>query len=144
MIIEKFHFCWSFDEFSSYVKTILSLTLVPLFQENWESRVHQFLWYYLRWPLRRVFADYHLSGVCWFEWVILFFNSLAPRKFEWNFRYRSFKHISVIDGWGICCEIALIWMSLEFTDDQSTLFQVMAWCRQAASHYLSQYWPRSL
>ena len=26
----------------------------------------------------------------------------------------------------------------------STLVQVMAWCRQATSHYLSQCWPRSL
>ena len=30
------------------------------------------------------------------------------------------------------------------TDGKSTLVQVMAWCRQAASHYLSQCWPRSL
>ena len=50
----------------------------------------------------------------------------------------------MIDGWGISCEIALIWMSLDFTDDKSTLVQVMAWCRQATSHYLSQCWPRSL
>ena len=28
--------------------------------------------------------------------------------------------------------------------DKSTLVQVMAWCRQATSHYLNQYWPRSL
>ena len=35
-------------------------------------------------------------------------------------------------------------MPLDFTDDQSTLVQVMAWCRQATSHYLSQCWPRSL
>ena len=73
-----------------------------------------------------------------------FINSLAPGKFEWNFRYVIFKQILVIDGWGISCEIALIWMSLDITDDQSTLVQVMAWCRQATSHYLSQCWPRSL
>ena len=35
-------------------------------------------------------------------------------------------------------------MSLDFTDDQSTLVQVVAWCHQATSHYLSQCWPRSL
>ena len=35
-------------------------------------------------------------------------------------------------------------MSLDFTDDQSTLLPVMAWCRQATSHYLSWCWPRSL
>ena len=71
-------------------------------------------------------------------------NSLAPGKFEWNFRHVILKQISVIDAWGISCESALIWMSLDFTDDQSTLVQVMAWCRQAASHYLSQCWPRSM
>ena len=74
------------------------------------------------------------------KWV----NSLAPGRFEWNFRYVIFKWILVIDGWGICCEIALIWMSLDLTDDQSILVQVMACCHQATSHYLTQCWPRSL
>ena len=35
-------------------------------------------------------------------------------------------------------------MSLDFTEDQSTLVQVMAWCHQETSHYLKQCWPRSL
>ena len=35
-------------------------------------------------------------------------------------------------------------MPLNLTDDKSTLVQVMAWCRQATSHYLSQCWTRSL
>ena len=35
-------------------------------------------------------------------------------------------------------------MSLDFTDDQSALAQVMAWCHQATSHYLNQCWSRSL
>ena len=81
----------------------------------------------------------------WFviSWLVCF-NSLAPGKFEWHFIYVIFKQILVIDGWGISCEIALMRMSLRFTDDQSTLVQVMAWCRQAPSHYLGQCWPRSL
>ena len=29
-------------------------------------------------------------------------------------------------------------------DDKSTLFQVMAWCYQETSHYLSLCWPRSM
>ena len=29
-------------------------------------------------------------------------------------------------------------------DDKSTLVQVMAWCHQAPSHYLSQCWPKSM
>ena len=60
------------------------------------------------------------------------------------FKCLIFQIISVIDGWGISCELALRWMSLNITDDKSTLVQVMAWCRQATSHYLSQCWPRSL
>ena len=48
------------------------------------------------------------------------------------------------DGWGISYEIALRWMSLDLTDDKSTLVHVMAWGRQAPSHYLSQCWPRSM
>ena len=50
----------------------------------------------------------------------------------------------MIGGWDTFCEIALRRMSLDLTDDKSTLVQVMAWCRQAPSHYLSQCWPRSL
>ena len=47
-------------------------------------------------------------------------------KFEWNFRHVIFKPILVIDGWGISCEIALIWRSLVFTDDQSTCKDLLA------------------
>ena len=72
-------------------------------------------------------------------------NSLVPGKFEWHFRYLIFQTISVINGWGISCELALLrWMLLDLTDDKSTLVQVMAWCHQATSHYLSQCWLRSL
>ena len=35
-------------------------------------------------------------------------------------------------------------MLLDPTDERSTLVQVMAGCRQATSHYLSKWWPRSL
>ena len=34
-------------------------------------------------------------------------------------------------------------MPEKLTVDKSTLVQVMAWCRQATSHYLNQCWPRS-
>ena len=35
-------------------------------------------------------------------------------------------------------------MSFDLTEDKSILVQVMAWCRQATSHYLTQCWPRSV
>ena len=71
-------------------------------------------------------------------------NSLAPGRFEWNFKQVVFKLILVIDDWDISCEIALRWFALDLADEKSTLVQVMAWCRQATSHYLSQGLPRSV
>ena len=59
-------------------------------------------------------------------------------------RYVISQRISLIDGWGISCEIALIWISLDFADKQSPLVQVMVWYRQSTSHYLSQCWPSSM
>ena len=41
-------------------------------------------------------------------------------------------------------KIVVRWMPQNYTDDKSTFVQVMAWCHQATSHCLSQYWPRSL
>ena len=72
------------------------------------------------------------------------FNSLAPGRFKRNFTKVTFKLILAIDTWVIRHDIALWWMSLDLTDDKSTLVQVMAWCHQAPSHCLSQCWPRSL
>ena len=48
------------------------------------------------------------------------------------------------DDCGISGKIALRWLPLDLTDDKSKLVQVMTWCRQATSHYLSQCWPRSM
>ena len=39
---------------------------------------------------------------------------------------------------------AIKWLPQHIIDYKSTLVQVMAWCCQATSHYLSQYWPRSM
>ena len=50
----------------------------------------------------------------------------------------------MIDHWDISHEIFSRWMSLDLTDDKSTLVHVTAWYRQATSHYLSQCWSRSL
>ena len=76
--------------------------------------------------------------------ILCEFNSLAPGWFEWNFDKSVLKLILVTAALGIFCETTLRWMSLDLTDDKSILVQVMAWCHQATSHYLSQRWPRSL
>ena len=70
-------------------------------------------------------------------------NSLAPGRFQFNIRKVIFKLTLVNGGWCISYEIALRLMPQDLTD-KSTLVQVMAWCRQATSHFLSQWWPRSL
>ena len=72
------------------------------------------------------------------------FYSLAPGRFQGNFGWEIFKLNLVTDGWVISCEIPLSWMSLDLIDDKAILLQVMAWCRQATSHYLNKCWPRSV
>ena len=47
-------------------------------------------------------------------------------------------------GYDIRSEVSLRWTSLDLNGDKSTLVQVMAWCRQATSHYLNQCWLRCL
>ena len=76
--------------------------------------------------------------------VMLELNSLVPGKFSWNLRYVVVKPIVVIDGWGMA-DIHLVKLpwdehSLDLTDGKTALIQVMAWCRQATSHYLRQCW----
>ena len=71
-------------------------------------------------------------------------NSLVPGRCGWNLNLVIFKLTSRVDTLSISGEIALRWMPQDFTDDKSTLVQVMAWCRQATSHYLGQCRPRSI
>ena len=73
--------------------------------------------------------------------LLLSVNSLSPGSIEWNSRQIIFMLILVIGGWAISSEIAIRWISRDLTNNKSTLVQVMAWGRQATSHYLSQCWP---
>ena len=84
------------------------------------------------------------SSLTWMHTRPQWVNSLAPGSFKFEFRYVIFKPILVNGGWGISYEIALRWMPQDLNNDKSTLVQVMAWCRQATSHYLSQCWLRSM
>ena len=71
-------------------------------------------------------------------------NSLAPGGLDYNLKLVNFKLISMINILRIFCEIVVRWIPQHLTDHRSMLAQVMAWCRQATSHYLSQCWPGSL
>ena len=74
------------------------------------------------------------------QWV----NSLAPGRRARNFKIIIFKLIPWTDISGAACKIVVRWIPQNSIDDKSTLVQVMAWCRQATSHYLSQRWARSM
>ena len=64
-----------------------------------------------------------------------------PRGCVNNYKSMIFKLIIQNDTFVIQCEIALRWIPQNLTNEKSP--QVMAWCHQATSHYLSQCWPRS-
>ena len=71
------------------------------------------------------------------------FNSLAPGRSSCDFKNLIFNLALLIGIFKSSSENILRWMPQDLTDDKSTLVQVMAWCRQATSHYQKQCWPRS-
>ena len=70
------------------------------------------------------------------QWV----KSLATGAFQWNFRRVNYKHILLIDGWCISCEIALRWISMD--SNIVNFGSSNGLVRQTTSHYLIQCWPR--
>ena len=67
--------------------------------------------------------------------ALLFQSFLIPKwQFVWHWSN------------SICedCKIIVTWLPQNSTADKSTLVQVMVWCRQATSHYLSQCLFRSM
>ena len=56
----------------------------------------------------------------------------------------NFMLIFMTDGWGISGGIALRWLSLDHTDDISTMVQAMACSLQETSQCLSQCWLESM
>ena len=68
------------------------------------------------------------------------FNSFAPGRSECNFKNVIFNLVLLIGIFRSSHHNALWWIPQDLTDDKSTLVQVMAWCCQATSHYLSQCW----
>ena len=71
-------------------------------------------------------------------------NSLTPGRPRCHFKTAIFNLVLLFGIFTLSNDNALRWMPWNLTDDKSTLVQVMAWCRQATSHYLSQCWPSSM
>ena len=71
-------------------------------------------------------------------------NSLAPGRPGCHFKTAIFNLVLLIGFFRSSNDNPPRWMPWDLTDDKSTLVQVMAWCHQATSHYLSQCWPSSM
>ena len=71
-------------------------------------------------------------------------NSLAPGRPRCHFKTAIFNLVLLIGIFTSSNDNPLRWVPWDLTDDKSTLVQVMAWHRQATSHYLSQCWPSSM
>ena len=74
----------------------------------------------------------HSHNTLIWKWVVGFknINSFAPDRMLWNFREVRLKLIFLIDGTRIPCEMAPRWMALDFTNEKSSLVQVIASCRR--------------
>ena len=71
-------------------------------------------------------------------------NSLASGRSGCDFKNSIFNLVLLIGIFRSSHDNALRWMPQNLFEDSSTLVQVMAWCRQATSHYLSLCWPSSM
>ena len=71
-------------------------------------------------------------------------DTLAPGRCGSNLKCIILKFIFCVDIRSIAGGIVVRWKLQHLTDYLSTLVQVMAWCHQAPSHYLSQCWPWSM
>ena len=80
-------------------------------------------------------------ATCFFNSQYLSF-AICPYRIQIKKWLLIISVILMIDGWGMYCEIVFGRMSLYLINDKSKLVQVMAWCRPATSHDLSQCWAR--
>ena len=71
----------------------------------------------------------------------IMFNSLVHGRVKWKDSKTIFQLNFVIDNWDVSCKIVLWGSSRDLINDEPTLVQVMAWCRQKASCYLNQVYP---
>ena len=86
----------------------------------------------------------HSDGHVGVSYTGLKLNSLAPERPGCHFKTAIFNLVLLIGFFRSSYDNAPRSMPWDLTDDKSTLGQVMAWCRPATSHYLSQCWPSSM
>ena len=87
-------------------------------------------------------VDLMYMKITW-QMSLLCINSWAPGRPGCHFQTTIFNLVLLICFFTLSNDNALRWIPWDLTYDKSSLVQVMAWCRQATSHYLSQCWPNS-
>ena len=122
--------------------------------EVWWMSIHEFLFPFncklgLKWKRKLDFLwNVNLCtkvGYIWemCEWLVTI-NSLALGRSECDSKNVIFNLVLLTGIFRFSHDNALRWMPQDLIVDKSTLVQVMAWCHQATSHYLSQCWFSSL
>ena len=121
------------------VETVaLTLTFSNNKSSKWDGLLFQLIYCHL--PEWIWFWYYLIAPGIWCSNI----NSLAPGRPRCYFKTAIFNLLLLIGIFTSSKDNALRWIPRDLTDDKSTLVQIMAWCRQAPSHYLSQCWPSSM
>ena len=92
------------------------------------------IYIYIKWSAQKLQLPCNSIGINW----------LVPGKHACNVRSVIFKPIVEIDISSSFCETDLWWMPQNIFNNMPASVQVLAWCHQATSHYLSQCWYRSM
>ena len=79
-----------------------------------------------------------------FHKTMLLLTALSQGRSGCDFKDAIYSFNLLIGIFRYSSDNALLIMPQNLPGDKSALVQVMAWCRQATSHYLNQRWPRSL
>ena len=126
-------------------------SLLSWYPSSWKTRTYLSYSQYhgCWWPgdmRSQSISSHGIDLVCWdySGFSTKRFNSLTPGRSEYDSKYVIFNLVLLIGIFRSSHDNALQWMPQDLTDDKSTLVQVMAWCRQATSHFLSQCWLSSL
>ena len=110
---------------------------------------------YLVSPTAETPVEFKDDILCWFSYSMfikempvdildILFNSLAPGRFVQKIKWVIFRLILVIDAELDLGKFPSGECHWTFSNEKLALVQVMAWCHQATSHYLSQCWPKSM
>ena len=81
-----------------------------------------------------------ITVVCFIKEV----NSLAHERCGSNFTRVFSNPFYALISQVLPVNLIFRWVPQNPIDDAPILVQVMAWCRQATSHYMSQCWPRTM